>query len=132
MVPILLCLLSGCHSDESGTPYFPVIKNEPQGYFLADLNGTLVLEDGYLRVSSSYSDTTELIIWPYGYSLKVEGDDIRIIDGVGQIVAHGVDNIFVGGGEVPLITVWKNIGGLLPFGCKGPYWLANDVWVTEN
>ena len=132
MVPLLLCMFSGCHSDESGTPYFPVVKNEPQGSFLADLKGTLMLEDGYLRVSSSYSDTTELIIWPYGYSLNVEGDDIRIIDGDGQVVARVGDNIYVVGGEVPLIVVWKDIRGLLPSDCTGPYWLASDVRVMEN
>jgi hypothetical protein len=128
----LFVTVTGCYNYDSDSPYFPVIKNEPQGSFLGDLKGTLVLEDGYLRLSRSYSDTTELIIWPYGYSLNVEGDDIRIINGHGQLVAHVGDNIYVVGGEVPLITVVKFIRGLLPFGCKGPYWLASDVWVNEN
>ncbi len=130
MALLLLYMLSGCYSDESGAPYFPVIKNEPQGSFLALAEGTLVLEDGYLRLSKFYSDTTDLIIWPYGYSLNVEGDDIQIINGNGQIVAHVGDNISVGGGEVPLIVVCKNIGALLPYDCEGPYWLANDVLVN--
>ncbi len=128
----LFVTLTGCYNYDSDTPYFPVVKNEPEGSFLALAEGTLVIEDGYLRLSRSYSDTTELIIWPYGYSLNVEGDDIRIINGDGEIVAHVGDNIYVGGGEVALITVWKDIRGLLPFDCKGPYWLASDVWVTEN
>jgi hypothetical protein len=94
--------------------------------------GTLILKDGYLRLSMSYSDDTSLIIWPVRYSLEKENDEVRILDEDGNVVAHVGDNIAAGGGEVEKGIVEKFIDKHLPDDCEGPYWLSNVIWINEN
>lgn len=130
IVLVSLYMISGSYSDESDTPYFPVARGETGMESLA--TGTLVLEDGYLRLSTTYSDDNYLIIWPNGYSLDMEGDEIKILDEDGQVVARVGDNISVAGGEDGWISCCIVLGRLLPFNCDCPYWVANDVWITDN
>lgn len=124
VVIVLLCMFCG-YSVESGTPYFPVAKGETGMEALA--TGILILDDGYLRLSPSYSDDTYLIIWPRGYSLDTEGDEIRILNEGGQIVAGVGDTISAAGGEMKWISSLWLKGGFLPFNCDGPYWVASEV-----
>jgi hypothetical protein len=89
--------------------------------------GTLVLEDGYLRLSTSYSNDTYLIIWPKGYSVEKEGDEIMILDEDGRGVSVVGDTISAGGGEMKnLCNLWL-IGVFLPLACEGPYWVSNEI-----
>jgi hypothetical protein len=68
-----------------------------------------------------------LIIWPYGYSLKVEGDDRWVINDKNEKVARVGDWIYLVGGEIPAWAVNELIGYSLPDDAKGPYWLVGDV-----
>ncbi len=121
---------STTQSATSETPYFPVSTEKSGMDALA--TGILILEDGYLRLSKSYSDDTSLIIWPVGYSLEKENDEVRILDEDGNVVAHVGDNISAGGGEVNKEIAEKYTGKSLPDDCEGPYWLSGDVSITEN
>ena len=136
LITVLIGILSGCadnsnqQSTTSGMPYFPVSTEKSGMEALA--TGTLILEDGYLRLSKSYSDDTSLIIWPVGYSLEKENDEVRILDEDGNVVARVGDNISAGGGEVGKGIVEKYIGEHLPGDCIGPFWLSNVIWINEN
>lgn len=121
----LLLISSSCYSAQSDTPYFPVLRGKVGMEALA--TETLILEDGYLRLSPSYSDSNFLIIWPKGYSLDKNGDEIRILNEEGQVVARVGDNISAAGGEVKYLNVFWLKGGFLPFNCKGPYWVTSEV-----
>ena len=103
-------------------PYFPVQKNVPQIMYLMLLHGTLVMDkDGYLRVNVT-KDLPALVIWPYGYLLKIEGKEIQVINDKGQIVAKVGDTVTLGGGFVPLVSdVEERIGQALPKNAIGPY-----------
>jgi hypothetical protein len=125
MMLALLLVSSSCYSAQSDTPYFPVLRGKVGMEALA--TGMLILEDGYLRLSPSYSDDNFLIIWPKGYSLDKNGDEIRILDEEGQVVARVGDNISAAGGEVECLSVFWLKGGFLPFNCKGPYWVTSEV-----
>jgi hypothetical protein len=125
---VLLLMMPRCYSDESDTPYFPVLRGEVGMESLA--KGTLIFEDGYLRLSSTDSDDRYLIIWPHGYSLNMEEDEIKILDEDGQVVAKVGDTISVGGGEMGWINVLWVKGGFLPFNCDGPYWISSKVIVN--
>ena len=66
---LLLLVVTGCNNNTNGTPqlaqFFPVQKEKPIGIMLAVLTEELIRDtNGYLRVGH------ELIIWPYGYSVK--------------------------------------------------------------
>lgn len=119
----LFSLAAGCHSADSGTPYFPVARVETGMEALA--TGTLILEDGYLRLETKGSN--DLIIWPKGYSMEIEGDEIMILDEEKQFVARVGDTISAGGGEMEnIFNLWL-IGVFLPFDCEGPYWVSNEI-----
>ena len=135
LVPFLVGVLTlsifsiGCTGDSTDTvqpePYFPTYK-EPQTYFLlAQLQGKLTVDEGYLRVNDN------LIIWPYGYSLDTENGEIWIISDEGQPVTKVGDTIQMGGGGASASFVEEKIGQPLPEGCEGPYWLGWDIRKIE-
>jgi hypothetical protein len=107
------------------TPFFPVqMDGLDQMNALAE--GKLVLDSGYLRLKPSFGES-HLLIWPYGYSLSIEGKEIQVIDSDGQVAARVGDRIKVGGGEVPAEIVERYIGQPLPDNCPGPYWIVSEV-----
>jgi hypothetical protein len=129
LVIIFASILSCSNNSADKTqpvPYFPVQKNVPQIMYLMLLHGTLVMDkDGYLRVNVT-KDLPALVIWPYGYSLKIEGKEIQVINDKGQIVAKVGDTVTLGGGFVPLVSdVEERIGHALPKNATGPYFISN-------
>ncbi len=130
MLIIVLSTVFGCGSnsinDSSTTPYFPVQK---AGLAQMDslLEGILELDNNdCLRVDGS------LIIWPYDFSLRIEGQEIQVIDSNGQIFARVGDKITLGGGEIPGTRAKELIedfivGKPLPDACPGPYWVVGSV-----
>jgi hypothetical protein len=117
-VPLMLV---ACHGKTQPPPYFQVQKEPAEEIHLMLIQGELVLDNnGYLRVSGG------LILWPYGYSLKIEGKEVWIIDDKGQAVARVGDRVKMGGGEIPKWAEEK-IGSPLPEGAEGPYLLVGPV-----
>jgi len=127
MIPIMLVACNE-NSTTSSPPFFPVLK-EPQSIGLEALAvGRLSLKDNCLRLTPLFLfGEGELLIWPYGYTLKIDGKEIRVVDNNGLVVASVGDKIKVGGGEIPLEMVEKNIGESLPDNCPGPYWSVSSI-----
>jgi len=125
-IPVLAIGCSNNSADKTQpVPYFPVQKDVPQELMLALLPGTLVVDkDGYLRVNVT-KDLQALAIWPYGYSLKIEGEEFQIINDKGQIVAKVGDTVKLGGGFVGVSAVEQRIGHALPKNATGPYFISN-------
>ena len=125
---ILIIVLATRTPDVSPTPsvsFFPVQKEVQTTILGALLQGELVLDNGCLRVHD------ELILWPYGYSLKTEDKEIRVIDDRGQSVAHVGHHVRLGGGQIPAFFAEEKLGHPLPEGCDGPYFLAGEVVTDE-
>jgi hypothetical protein len=100
--------------------YFPVQKEVPETSLLLLLEGKLEIDaDGCLRVNDY------LILWPYGYSYRVENEDILIIDERGNIAAHVGDNVGVGGASGYLSN--DKLVQPLSEDCEGPFWLADPL-----
>src|SRR3989304_2870261 len=116
-------------SISSSVPYFPVQK-AGMATMEVILEGKLELDNGCLRIK--YFDDNYLLIWPYGFSLRTEGEEIQVIDENGQVFARVGDNIRVGGGEITgenakeLIEKYY-IETPLPEDCQGPYWVVGEV-----
>jgi hypothetical protein len=104
--------------------FFPVQKS---GFDQMDalLEGNLELVDSWLRAESL--DSSYLLIWPYGFSVRGEGEEIQVLDGDGQVVAVVGESIKVGGGESTAEIVEKYIGKSLPDDCEGPFWIVSEV-----
>jgi hypothetical protein len=127
MLVVVLSTAVACSS--SPVAFFPVQKS---GFdqMTALFEGRLELVDGYLRVVDSHS--SYLAIWPHGFSVRTEGDEIQVLDGDGQVVAIVGEAINVGGGEGANVEiVEKYIGQSLPEGCTGPFWIVSVV-VSAN
>ena len=81
---------------------------------------------GYLRLKRT-ADLHALIIWPYGYSLKIEGNEIWIINEKGQAVTKAGDTIKLGGGFVDASASEERMGHALPEAATGPYFISNPL-----
>jgi hypothetical protein len=66
----------------------------------AALVGTLRLEGACLYVQS-LGGGSALPIWPPEFTLRVEGDQVLVIDGMGQVAARAGEEVYMGGGGVP-------------------------------
>jgi len=127
---IALVISMSCYGSPAvpSTPFFPVEKENDPSYIypLALSEGKLVLDHNTLRLKHLWC-TSDLLIWPYGYSLRIENKQIQVINQAGKIVAYVNGHIKVGGGEVPAEIIEKYIGQKLPDYCEGPFWLVSEV-----
>lgn len=124
-------VFNACNTASSSSPlptFFPVLKEPETVYPDALAWGTLVLENNSLRLKPhSLIGESSLLIWPYGYTLNINEDEIHVVDNHGQVVASLGDSIKVGGGHTTLEVVEKYIGEPLPDNFTGPYWLVSGV-----
>jgi hypothetical protein len=115
-----LCLLPGCASSPT-VSYFPV--QQTSGPSLTALtSGKLVLENGCIRLK--WDGGSDLLIWPYGYSYRISGSLVEVVDDKGNMVARTGQCKQLGGGEVPSIEPYT--GKPSPANCSGPYWLVGS------
>ncbi len=104
------------------TIYFP--RQAPTNVYLTALmEGTLILDsNGCLRVEGARGDAP-LVLWRYGFTLRVEGDRIEVHNDKGQAVARVGEPVQMGGGSAP-----NPIDDGLPIAtCPGPYWTLGDI-----
>jgi len=86
---VVLIMTTACLNNSgnnlSSSLFFPVQKI---GLDQMDalLVGKLELDNGYLRMQ--YFNDNYLLIWPYGFSLLTEGEEIQVINRTGQLVAR--------------------------------------------
>jgi len=129
-IVLVIVLTTQSQDTAPSVSFFPVQleKYAKEPYPSALATGVLVLDNGHLRLKPATGvGDSNLLIWPYGYSLYTEGKEIQIINGEGKAVARMGDIIKVGGGEIPIVIVGKYIGQTLPDDCIGPYWLVSEV-----
>jgi hypothetical protein len=88
----------------------------------AALAGTLRLEEGCLCVRSLHEGRSMLPIWPPEFTLRVEGDQVLVIDGEGQVAARAGEEVYMGGGSVPVTDEW--VLQQIPPSCHGEYWIV--------
>jgi hypothetical protein len=131
---MFVCLsIIGCSCGEGSdavptpTPYFPVQRDPGFIYMEARTEGRLILYEGCLRLKPTFG-RSYMIIWPYGYKLRLEDKTIQVLNADGQAVACVGDWIVLGGGVIDSIEFIENyIGQPLPPDCTGPYWIAGTI-----
>ena len=116
--------------------YFPTLKEAPQtGYTLQLSRGRLVVESGCIRLRSPlptygfFFGPSRMIVWPYGYSVCVEGNRMVIRNEKGEAVARVGDFVRVGGGAISRQTAELVVSRPLPEKCHGPYYVVSGVIV---
>lgn len=102
--------------------YFPTQTEIPKALFAALTQGELVRdEQGYLRVNGA------LMIWQFGFSCVIEGDNAWIVNDHGNKIIKVGDFVKIGGGEILKKHAEQAIGTLLPENCVGPYYLISEI-----
>lgn len=102
--------------------------------------GKLVIdEEGCLRLKLPRGDgPSDIPVWPHGYSLSTENDEIRILNDKGRVVARVGDTVQVGGGEISRSEAGGNFEEKrrklgVPARCPGPLWMVfNEVRVLKR
>jgi hypothetical protein len=123
---ILLVLPSAaCGGSASVDIFFPVQKSGDLDQMTADVSGNLELVDGWLRLDSL--GDSYLLIWPYGFSVRGEGEEIQVLDGEGQVAAVVGEAISVGGGETTVEVAESYTGRALSGEVDGPFWIVSEV-----
>jgi hypothetical protein len=96
----------------------------------AILIGKLVEVDGCLRVNSRNSETSYLVVWPFGYSLRVFSGVIEVRDETGKTRVRVGEEVFVSGGETKSVegiaALDEQLKRELATRCSGPYWLVGS------
>jgi len=89
----------------------------------AELAGTLRLEGACLYVQSLGGEVL-LPIWPPEFTLRIEGDQVLVIDGEGQVAARAGEEVYMSGGYVGVTDEW----GLqqVPAVCQGEYFVVGN------
>ncbi len=91
-------------------------------------------DEGCLRVRSGSG--SHVVVWPAGFELDEEdGEEVRILDSEGRVVARVGEAVYMGGGESPISdneAVDERTKQQLQERCPGMYWIsAPSVRIPE-
>ena len=92
------------------------------------LQGRLAVRDGCLVVVDSgwFGNGPVLVVWAREYSLRRDGDRLRVFEGGRAVVAVG-DLVDIGGGEVAAELVDRWISSQIPTECRAPKYYVGNV-----
>ena len=121
MASVLLLLLVAC-SGTSKVEHFPVQVERASVVMAARLEGTLGVRDGYLAVNDQI-----VVLWPYGYTLDMNGAVPRVLDENGREVARYGERIVLGGGHIPTWWAEEKTGKDLPDWADETCWLTGTI-----
>ena len=83
--------------------------------------GTLQQEGECLFIQSIWQGNKLLPIWPPEYSLRVEGDQVLVLDAKGEVAVRVGDEVYMGGGGgTPEAWTLQQI----PPACRGEYFIV--------
>ncbi len=97
--------------------------------------GKVVVDDsGCIRLENDRSYDGDLIVWPPGYSMRTEGDEILIIKEDGETLVRVGDGIEFGGGQISSPDTREAYAKHLeiPKKCTGPLWIVGEVVSTKR
>ena len=90
----------------------------------AELAGTLRLEGVCLYVQSLGGEVM-LPIWPPEFTLRIEGDQVLVIDGEGQVAARAGEEVYMSGGYAG-VTADEWVLQQVPAACQGEYFVVGN------
>lgn len=113
---------------------FAKLKPTDGLYASTGIRGQLVLDDeGCLRIKTRESKPGHVAIWPSDFGMEIDGDEVKVLDGGGDLIARVGERVELGGGESPAINRQNTVPRPLPNvrngeevaeRCPGQYWLV--------
>jgi hypothetical protein len=116
-------------SDTSKTIFFPRQKTTEgeRAVMEGETTGMLVMADNCIRLDNDKSATSYLLIWPPDFNYSIVDDTVIILNDDGKIVASVGDKVYMGGGEIHLLSmIDKSVQEQVPPRCNGPYWIIGE------
>jgi hypothetical protein len=116
--------------------YFP--QAGPADDFMTALGGgTLVVRNRCIHMAPDRGGG--VVVWPHGYSLRREGNEVLVLNSRGEVVAKVGEEVRMGGGQItqeeagPMLEAARRnfeeereeLG--VPDGCRGPLWVSSGV-----
>ena len=134
LIPAILAVLTGCSSTETPiVKYLPVQNTTHDINPLGAIEGTLIVEDGYVLVArNDAGNQTLLPIWPYRYSFKVTKGIVEIKDKEGAVVARIGDHVVIGSGEASDSIVNSLVVQSIPEDCHHTRWLVGGTILNRT
>jgi len=122
-------ILITAETADGRTIYLP--KQPPTEASMAALmEGTLVEENGCLRVIEESNQKGFLILWPFDSELRLSAEKIELLNGDGQVIARVGESLRISGGAMespPSMARFDEVIPGLPIDdCPGPYWVAGQ------
>lgn len=117
------------------TIFFPrqVKTNGERAVMEGETTGTLILAENCIRLRNDKSTTNYLLIWPSDFSYSIENDTVKILDGKREIVASLGEKVYMGGGEIPLLSmIEKSVQEQISPRCTGPYWIIGEGFIRVD
>jgi hypothetical protein len=98
----------------------------------ASASGKLVAYDynRCLHLQTEWGPGSLTLVWPTGWSARVEDETIAVLDGAGQVVARMGNEVRLRGREIPHsadVAVYRQLMDELPGDCVGASWLVDGV-----
>ncbi|HET9808926.1 MAG TPA: hypothetical protein VFQ66_04465 [Candidatus Limnocylindria bacterium] len=92
------------------------------------LRGQLTVRDGCLVVVDSgwFGNDPVLVVWAREYSLRRDGDRLRVFEGDRAVVAVG-DLVEIVGGEAPADLIARVMSSQIPTDCRAPKYYVGNV-----
>ena len=130
-----LLSMVACTEPELVNPNFPQLREKPNSYMEALLEGELVSENGCLRVKNIEHGSDHLVVWPYDSEMTADGQGVRvrISDGSEATLSVG-EEVRIGGGELlSLSFVQRIVKQPIPSNCLGDsYWVAGEISTSSE
>jgi hypothetical protein len=101
---LVLALLATVAACGPGEPVaLLTASTENPGCYLANTTGMLIVdpEAGTAIVSEDMAKTTVPVRWPAGYTGRMNGDQVEVLDSAGRVVTHTGQRIELLGGTTP-------------------------------
>ena len=91
-------------------------RDAPDGACRFALAAGELVADQRTGIALKHGEGTTQIIWPHGYSGRIEGGRLALVDGAGRVRAYVGDSVEVGGGfgNDPAFIACDNIEVVVP------------------
>jgi hypothetical protein len=129
-------LATGCSGGSPTVTPPPVVpdlvfltQSEPQAVNMDALYvGRVFVDDEHCTRLAGDGAT---VIWPAGFTVRLDGEAIRVIDNTGRDVGRLGESFWISGGEVNQLNPELHISymdrAMAHESCPGKYWIAAEV-----
>jgi hypothetical protein len=88
------------------------VNASPQGCPAGLIRGTLVADERWGIALRGEGNFTREVIWPHGFTARLEAGRVAVIHGNGSVVAREGDVVEIAGGETTSDGPWLECGGI--------------------